>query len=173
MADVPDTIVLKRDRELEGREWNIWLRRGILTLIGALSIAALLNVFGQRTVTARADSPVADLTLDAPTTLRAGVLWQARFTIHAKQEIKDARLVLGGWARGQTINTIEPSPIGEASVDGRVGFDLGHVRVGHRYVLFMNFQTNPTYFGNARRTTDLYDGSTHLLAIDQSTTTYP
>jgi hypothetical protein len=173
MADIPDTIVLRRDRELEGRTWHIWIRRGILALIAAVSIAALLNVFGQRTTTARASSPLAELVLDAPTTLRAGLLWQARFTIEAKQEIKDARLVLGGWARGQTINTVEPSPLGEASADGRLSFDLGHVRLGHRYVLFMNFQVNPTYFGNASRTTDLYDGNTHLLSIGQSITTYP
>jgi hypothetical protein len=30
-----------------------------------------------------------------------------------------------GWGEGVTINTIEPSPVGEASRDGKLVFDLG------------------------------------------------
>ncbi len=174
MADIPDAIVLERDRELEGREWHIWIRRALVALIAALSIAALLNVFGQKAETARASAPGAELRLTAPTSVRAGLLWQARFEIHAVQEIKDARLVLGdGWASGHTINTIEPSPIGEASADGDLSFDLGHVRAGKRFILYMDFQTNPTTFGTRTRTTDLYDGATHLLSIDQDVAIFP
>jgi hypothetical protein len=174
MADIPDTVVLRRDLELRGREWHIWIRRGLVGLFAAISIAALANVFGQATEKVRASGPVADLTLDAPTTVRGGLLWQARFEIDAKTEVKDARLVLGrAWATGHTINTIEPSPIGEASAGGDLSFDLGHIRAGRHYTLFMDFQTNPTFFGVQHRTTDLYDGDTHLLSIDQSVTTFP
>jgi hypothetical protein len=174
MADIPDTIVLKRDRELEGRAWHIWIRRGVIALLTAMFIAALANVFGQQPEIANASAPGASLRLTAPTTVRGGLLWQARFEIDAIQEIKDARLVLGaGWVEGQTINTIEPSPIGEASANGDLSFDLGHVRAGHRFVLYMDFQTNPTTFGSRPRTTDLYDGTTHLLTIDQTVVVFP
>jgi len=174
MADVPDGIVLKRDRDLEGREWQGWVRRGLLALVAALSIAALANVFGQMPETARASSSVADLSIIAPTRLRGGLLWQGRFEIDAREEIKDARLVLGtAWAKEHTINTIEPSPLGEASANGDLSLDLGHIRAGHHYILFMDFQTNPTSLGSQKRTTDLYDGDTHLLAIEQDQIIFP
>jgi hypothetical protein len=174
VADIPDSIVLKRDRDLEGRGWHLWVRRGLLALVAALSIAAFANVFGQTSDTASASAPGVQLRLKAPTSLRGGLLWQAQFRIDATRELKDARLVLGkNWAAGQTINTIEPSPIGEASSNGDLSFDLGHVRAGSRYILYMDFQTNPTTFGTRPRTTTLYDGQTRLLSIDQSVTVYP
>jgi hypothetical protein len=174
MADIPDAIVLKRDLELQGRGWDIWVRRALVGLFAAFSIAALLNVFGQKAETATASGPGAELRLTAPTSVRGGLLWQARFEIDAVREIKDARLVLNeAWASGQTINTMVPSPISEASDDGKLSFDLGHVRAGRRYILFMDFQTNPTTFGTRSRTTTLYDGTTRLLSIDQSVTIYP
>jgi hypothetical protein len=40
MADVPDTIVLKRDRDLEGRKHEIWIRRGLFALLPLLSLVA-------------------------------------------------------------------------------------------------------------------------------------
>ena len=174
MADIPDRVVLRRDRDLQGREWHIWLRRGLVGVVAAMSIAALANVFGQKAETARATGAGAELRITAPTKVRGGLLWQSRFEIDAEQEIKDARLVLGeGWASGTTINTIEPSPLGEASVDGALSFDLGHVPAGRRYILFMDFQTNPTTFGTRTRTTDLYDGDRHLLSLDQDVVVYP
>ena len=43
-------------------------------------------------------------------------------------ELKQATLVLSqGWLEGNTINTIEPSPVGEASRNGSLSLDLGHV----------------------------------------------
>jgi hypothetical protein len=106
--------------------------------------------------------------------LRSGLLWEARFEIRASRELKDAILVLGtGWAEGMSINTVEPSPLGEASDDGKLSFDLGHIPAGRKYLLFMQFQTNPTNVGHRPRTADLYDGKTHLLGIDQTVTVFP
>ena len=174
MADIPDTIVLKRDRDLDGRTWHIWVRRGLLALIAAFSILGLANVFGQTAETATSRGPGVELHLTAPTSVRGGLLWQARFEIDAVNEIKDARLELGeGWGSGQTINTIEPSPLGRASSNGNLSFDLGHIRAGKRYVLYMDFQTNPTTLGTRTRTTDLYDGETHLLSLDQHIAIFP
>ena len=41
MADVPDTLVLKRDRDLEGRRNDIWIRRGLMALVAAVPVVAL------------------------------------------------------------------------------------------------------------------------------------
>ena len=119
MADIPDTIVLERDRDLVGRAWEIWLRRGLFALMPVLSVLALLNLFGQRPATKTVASDAATLKVYAPERVRSGLLFGARFTITAQREVKDATLVLHpGWLEGMTLNTIEPSPVGEASDNG-------------------------------------------------------
>ena len=174
MADAPDQIVLKRHRDLDGRRRDIWARRGLLTLFAAVPIVALFNVFGQRPATSRAASPAAALKVYAPTHLRGGLLYQARFHVFARHELKQATLVLGpGWAEQITINTIEPSPISEASRNGRLSFELGHIPAGDSFLLFMDFQVNPTNVGHRAATVDLYDGKTHLLAIRRQLTIFP
>ena len=45
MADIPDTIVLKRHRDLDGRSNEIWLRRGLFALVCLVPVLALLNIF--------------------------------------------------------------------------------------------------------------------------------
>jgi hypothetical protein len=98
----------------------------------------------------------------------------ARFTIDAEQELKDAQLVLDpGWAESITINTIEPSPVGEASRNGRLSFDLGHIPAGERYTLFIDFQVNPTNVGRRPQDVDLFDGEKQILHIDRVVTIYP
>ena len=52
-----------------------------------------------------------------------------------------------------TLNTLEPAPVGEASRDGRIALDLGHIPAGDEHVLFLHFQVNPTDVG--RRAADV------------------
>ena len=174
MTDVPDTIVLKRDRDLEGRGGEIWVRRGLFALVVLVPVLALFNVFGQRPTSARETSPEASLKVYAPTRIRGGLLYEARFTIRAKQEVKQATLVLEpGWLEGTTVNTIEPSPIGEGSHDGKLVLELGHVPAGQTYALFMQFQVNPTNVGHRSQDVELTDGETHLLTIHRDVTIFP
>jgi hypothetical protein len=159
VAGVPDTIVLKRDRDLDGRAWHIWVRRGILVLLGLVPLLALFNLFGQRPSTHSASAPAAKLELYAPTSVRGGLIYMARFTIHARADLKEATLVLDrGWAESFTINTIEPSPVGEASQDGRLSFDL---------------QVNPTNVGTHSQDVDLKDGDRQILTLDRSMKVFP
>src|SRR4051794_30805372 len=106
MADIPDAIVLKRDRDLEGRQHDIWIRRLLFGLIAAVPVIALFNVFGQHPDTRTVVGPAASTKIYAPDRLRGGLLFEARFHVTARQDIKDAYLVLGpGWAEGMSINT--------------------------------------------------------------------
>ncbi|HST13877.1 MAG TPA: hypothetical protein VLJ44_03370 [Gaiellaceae bacterium] len=175
MADVPDGIVLKRHRDLAGMRDTLWPRRIIVGAIGVFALLGLLNVFGQRPVTASADAPAASLKLNAPDHLRGGLLFSARFHITAHHDVKDAVLVLDqGWAEGMAINTIEPSPIGQASRGGKISLDLGHIPAGHAYVLYMQFQANATNLAWRRPAgVTLLDGSMRLLHIDRRVTIYP
>ena len=175
MADVPDAIVLKRDRDLEGRQNDIWVRRVLMALVAAIPVVALFNVFGQRPDTHTLVGPAASLKIYAPARLRAGLLYEARFHVTARQELKDAFLVLGpGWAEGMSINTIEPSPVSEASNAGRLSLELGHLPAGQSYILFMQFQVNPTTVAFGRRQTVwLTDGKTRLLTFSRHMTVFP
>jgi hypothetical protein len=176
MADVPDMLVLKRHRDLEGMyRSGIWVRRGVLALIACVAILALLNVFGQRPATARSEVATATLSVYAPTAIRGGDFMEARFHITAKHDLKKATLLLDpGWAEGMSINTIEPSPVGEASDDGRLSFELGHIPAGRSFILFMQFQVNPTNLAWHRpQDVTLLDGNRVVTHIDRTITVYP
>ena len=175
MADVPDALVLKRDRDLEGRENDIWVRRGLMTLIAAIPVIALFNVFGQRPDTNTVVSPTASMKIYAPSHLRGGLLYEARFHITAREDLKDAYLILGpGWAEGMQMNTIEPSPASETSDNGRLSFELGRIPAGQSHILFMQFQVDPTNVTFGReQTVELKDGKTQLLTFKRHVTIFP
>lgn len=137
-------------------------------------VLGLLDVFGQRPSTRRVDSGAATLEISAPRSLRGGLIFQSRFTIEARQELKDATLVLGpGWLDGLTVNTIEPSPVNEASRDGRLTLELGHLPAGAKYVLFVDYQVNPTTVGRRTQRVELDDGELPILSTHQTLTVFP
>jgi hypothetical protein len=174
-VDVPDQITIERHRDLEGRTSGIWVRRGLFAVIAIVDILALLDVFGQRPATVRTDVPAAIVSVYAPTAVRGGDLWEARFHITAKQDIGRATLELDpGWAEGMSLNTIEPSPLIETSDNGRLSFDLGHIAAGKSFILFMQFQVNPTNVAWHRpQNVEIDDGSRVVATLHRSITVFP
>jgi hypothetical protein len=174
VADTPDGIVLKRHRDLEGLHNLIWVRRAFLALLVAIVLLGLANVFGQRPGGTHVTSPAADLEVYAPARVRSGVLFEARFTIRARRDLKRPALLLSpGWGEGMSMNTVEPSPLGQGSRNGDFLFTLGHIPEGHVYRLFLQFQVNPTNVGKRRQDVALYDGNTRLLTVHHSITVWP
>jgi hypothetical protein len=174
VADIPDTIVLKRDRDLEGRAWEIWVRRGLFLLLPVVALLGLLNLFGQRPSTSAAAAGGATLKVYAPARVRGGLIYEARFRINARRDLKQATLVLSpGWLESMTLNTMEPSPVDEASDNGRLSLDLGHIPAGGSYLLFMQFQTNPTNVGHRDASVTLKDGNQTLLRLHRTVTIFP
>ncbi len=174
MSSAPDSLVLRRHRDLEGRRGEVWVRRGLLTLVGVVPLLALFNLFGQRPSSTTVAAGPAELALYAPSRVRGGLLWEARFTVTARSELKDAVLELDrGWLEGMTINTIEPSPVGEGSHDGKLVLDLGHVPAGQRHVVYLQFQVNPTNIGHRPQGVRLYDGARLLATLHRAITVFP
>jgi hypothetical protein len=174
MPQIPDTIVLRRDRDLEPRRNDIWVRRGLFALVCVVPILALFNVFGQRPESSSAAAPAARLSVLAPAHVRGGLLYQARFRISARQKLDQAALVLDrGWLEGLTINTVEPSPVSESSEDGKLGLDLGSLPRGRSYVLYIDFQVNPTNVGRQDQSATLYDGDRALVTLHRTLTVFP
>jgi hypothetical protein len=174
MASPPASLDLKRHGDLAGREGMVWIRRTLIALLCLIPILALLNVFGQRPHTHRGDAPAAAMKVYSPLHLRSGLYFEARFSIHALQDVKNATLLLSsGWLEGMTLNTIEPGPIGEASRDGSIAMELGHIPAGKTHLLFLHFQVNPTNIGRRDQSVDLYDGETKLFHIARTVTVWP
>jgi hypothetical protein len=174
MAQAPDTIVLERDRDLVGRANEIWVRRALFALVCVVPILALLNFFGQHPSRTTTSATAARLQVYAPARVRSGLLYEARFHITARRTLHHAVLVLDpGWLEGMTVNTIEPSPVGETSVDGSLALDLGRIPSGQSYLLFMQFQVNPINVGHRHQTVQLYDGNRRLLVLHRTITIFP
>jgi hypothetical protein len=174
VASAPDQLTLKRHRDLVGRESRPYARWALLTLLGLLCLLGLLNAFGQRPQTHTASANGAELEVYSPERLRSGLFFMSRFTIRAERELESATLLLDpGWVEGITLNTLVPSPVGEANRDGKIVFDLGHVRAGTEHVFFLHFQVNPTEVGRRPQDVALLDGETPLLHIDRTVTIYP
>jgi hypothetical protein len=173
VADIPDQLVLKVARDREGRR-DVTARRIALAALVVVLALGLLNVFGQRPATTAADADAATLEVYAPERVRGGLFYEARFTIEAREEVEEATLVLdSGWAEGITINTVAPGPIGEASRDGRLAFELGRIPAGQKHVLFLQLQVNPTNVGHRGQDVELYDGDELLATIDRTITVWP
>jgi hypothetical protein len=173
-VSVPDGIVLTRDRDLAGRRGEIWVRRGLFLLLPLVAVVALLNVFGQRPAALSKSADAASVKVYAPTRVRSGDLYEARFNVTARHDLKDARLELGsGWLESMSINSIEPQPEKETSENGSLRLDLGPLAAGESHLLFIYFQANPTNVGHRATPVDLFDGDQHVLRIDRSVTVFP
>jgi len=174
MDDVPERLDLDRHRELASVGFHRPIRYIALGLIVAIVLAGALNVFGQHPATLTATSAKASMEIYAPTRLRGGLLYMARFTIYAHQPLTHAVLQLGpGWAEGQQMNTIEPSPAAQTSRNGSLLFTLGSIPEGEHYTLYLEFQVNPTNVGHRSADTILYNADTRLLTIKRKLTVFP
>jgi hypothetical protein len=170
----PEGLTLRHHRDLEGREKRPLARRVVLAVIGIFLALGVLNVFGQRPDTAVASGDGVELEVYSPTSVRSGLYFMSRFTISAERELERAALVLDpGWLEGMTLNTLEPSPIGEANRDGRLALELGRIPAGSKHVFFLHFQVNPTNVGRRAQDVELLDGERRLLHVDRTVTVYP
>ena len=149
MGDALELIRAHREVTKRPDPYGLWVRRFFMALLTALIVLALLNVFGQRATDAVADNSAATLRVHSPTTVRGGLLFQAKITITAKESLPGAQLILShGWIDGLTQNTQEPSPSNETSgPGGSLVFDIGSLNAGQSYTQYLEYQVNPTSIG--------------------------
>jgi hypothetical protein len=173
VADVPDELVLNVARDREGKR-DIAFRRIAVSILLVFLALGLFNLFGQHPSATTAEAATANLEVYAPERVRGGLYYEARFRVDAIRELQEATLVLDpGWAEGITINTVEPSPVSEASRDGRLVFELGRIPAGQKHVFFLQLQVNPTNVGHRSQDVQLYDGGELLATVDRSVTVFP
>jgi hypothetical protein len=174
VADLPSGIDLARHRDFEGRNLGQWLRHGYLILLTAFVVVALLNVFGESSSTSSATSSAATLTMKAPQRLRGGLLYQAKFEIHAIKELKAPVLVLDdGWFDQTTINAVEPEPAGATSDAGHLKYRFDPLSPGRTMTVYIDMQANPTNIGSHDAAVALDDGGRRLVSIDRTQLNLP
>ena len=165
---------MKHDRDLVDRERRPIVRRVLIAVLAAILVLGLFNLFGQQVDPSSAETGAARLEVSAPTKVRGGIFFQARFRIQAVEEIANATVVLHpDWLEDITLNTVEPSPVGEASRDGRIALELGRIPAGDEHLLYLHFQVNPTALGKRSQDVDLYDGGRLLLSLDRDAIVWP
>lgn len=174
MSDLPAGIELGRHRDFEGRELGQWLRRGFLLLLGIFVIAALFDAFGQVPSTTTAEGQAATLKMTAPSRVRGGLYYQAKFEIQANQPLAAPTLALqSGWYDETTVNTVEPEP--EETTSNPTGVELHYpaLSAGETLVVYINLQANPNNIGSHEGGVTLYDGKRPIAAIDRTQVDFP
>jgi hypothetical protein len=173
VAPLPEGLTVERNRDLSPIP-ELVARWGFFAVLALVFVLALAGVLGQSPDHSLAVAPAAELEVSAPTNLRGGLFFQGRFTIRAREEIDHATLVLErGWLESMHINTIVPAPVSEASRDGRLALDFGHVAAGDEIVAYLQFQVNPTNLGRRSQDVALYDDTRLLASAERTVTIYP
>jgi hypothetical protein len=171
---VPEGLTLEHHRDLAGRERRPIVRNVLLGLVCLFLLLGLANVFGQVPSVSTAETTTARLEVKAPRTIRGGLYFQARYKVEAVEEIEEGILVLDpDWLEDITLNTVEPSPIGEASRDGKIALELGRIPAGDEYILYLHYQVNPTATGSRSQNVELYDGEQLLATIERNAFVWP
>jgi hypothetical protein len=175
MQDLPGDLDPRRDRELEGRGRHQWQRRAGLVVLGALVLAAVFNVFGQREVESNAAAPAASLQVIAPEHLRPGVIFEGQFRVEAREALAQPTIVLApGWLDSITLNSLEPAPKDERSrPDGSLALLFPAMPAGGAMTFNTMWQVNPTAYGHKSADVTLLDGDREIAHLDRTTTIYP
>lgn len=174
VTDVVQSLDLGRTRDLRGRHWHPWVRRGLLGVLAIPVLLAATGALGQPTRTLQATGTQARLQVELPDALRGGLLWRTRISVRTDATVRYPRLVLGpGFAHGMQINTIEPSPMSEASRGPQVVLSYDALQPGDELVVYLQFQVNPTTVGDQDMTVELDDATTPVARIAHTTTVLP
>ncbi len=144
--------------------------RALTALLLAFVVAALFNVFGQRTVTQAATRNGTTMTVTTPHTVRDGLIFQTRIDIATDRALKHPELVLGsGWFDGTTLNSMEPGATSENPRGSGVGFTYPALAAGGHMSVFLEWNANPTHPAwNRRQTIQLFDSG--RLVVDRTVT---
>jgi hypothetical protein len=162
------------EREPRSAVSGLWVRRAVLTVLGLVALAGLLNRFGQHPAETTARVPAATLRLSAPEHVRGGLFFQSRLDIRAAQAIDHPRIVLDpGWVEGMQVNSIEPAPVGEASRDGRVVLSYDALAAGDVLRVWFQFEVNPTNVGHRSYAVELDDSERPVARLAPSITALP
>jgi hypothetical protein len=174
VGELPGHLQPDRHRDLRGRDSAPWVRRAYLLVLSVFVVLALFDVFGQKPSTATSREPNATLSVESPTRLRGGLLYQVRITVQSRVAIDHPRIVLSPeWFEGMTLNTTEPAAESEGTREGAVTFTFPALGPGDSLVFFTEWQVNPTTVDSRTADVELDDGSTPITRVSRDLTIFP
>jgi hypothetical protein len=162
------------DTSPRGVAVGMWARRALMSLFAVFAALGLVGVFGQRTSEHATSSASATLRLTSPSAVRGGLFFESRVEVRALRAIDHPRFVLErGWLEGMQVNSVEPSPVGEASREGRLVLSYDGLDEGDRLVVWFQFEVNPTNVGHRSYGLELDDGGTPITRVGHHITIFP
>jgi hypothetical protein len=165
---------LSAERHLDGPDRSVAVRRVVLLLLLAAVVAALLDVVGQRPTTSKTRSTAAEMSVQAPSRLRSGLIFQVRVDVTANRDIQKPTLVFDkGWWESMTLNAGAPDPTQWSSKGGRVALAYDRLAAGQAMTDWLYFQVNPTNVGHRSEDVRLYDGGRLIAKVNRDVTIFP
>ena len=150
-----------------------WLVVSLLTLFALLGLA---NVFGQNPTHSTGTGDVATLDVSAPNRLRGGVFYQGRFSIHAKQEIAKATLLLdSGWFESMHIkHATHRSRLAPPTATGSWCWTTAmSLRATRSLSRGCSSRSTRRIVGHRSQGVELHDEDVPLAAVDRDVTIFP
>jgi hypothetical protein len=173
---LPAGLSRGRDVDLRGRGGHVWIRRTGIGLLGAVSVAALIGMFGQQPSACTTSAPAATLTVHEPDRVRLGLLFQATIVIRARDDIDTPRLRLApGWFEELQLKTVEPAPADERPAPGGDGveWEFPPLRARDVLIVWLQYQANPAAPGVRDRSVVLFDGDRGIGVVRRELTVLP
>jgi hypothetical protein len=172
---IPRGLSKRTHQDLEGRGAEVWIRRILLAALAAFILLGLLSIFGQHSTVVRAGGPGGTLTIESPDALRGGLVYQTKVTVTpGPNGVKEPKLVLSsGYLDGLTMNTMEPSPTEEKSVDGALVLSFGALEPDDTLTVWIDYQVNPTTVGARTQEMTLRDGERTVARASRRMEVYP
>ncbi len=167
-------LELARHRDLVGRREH-WGRRAVTAVLVVFVLLAAANQFGQQPSTSRAATANASMTVSTPSRLREGLIFQTRVDLTAGRTLARPSLTLsGGWFDGVTLNSVQPSPMSQASAGPGVVFTFPTLPAGRRMTVWFEWSVNPPTVAWQRGVQiTLAARATPLLTLHRSVTIFP
>ena len=78
-----------------------------------------------------------------------------------------------GWWDSMSENSMEPNPSSQTNLDGRVVLSYNTLAAGHKLIVWLYFQVNPTNVGKRSEDVELNDGSHPITSVHRSLTIFP
>jgi hypothetical protein len=171
---VLEGLEVDRHRNLVGRRSSPWVRRTVMTIVAAICLAGLLNVFGQRATKSDARGGGVRMQVIAPPALKTGDVFQLRLRVTAPAGIKSPKVVLWpGLLDGLTINTITPDASTQLSRNGATALSYDKLDPGDTLDIFIQVQVNSTAHGRHKWRVDIDDNTDHLLTWTKTVPIFP
>jgi hypothetical protein len=112
--------------------------------------------------------------VQSPDNLRGGLIFQARFTMTARERLAKPTLILErGWFESMSVNSIVPDAPQQDARDGLLLLTYPPLPAGSSRIVWIYFQVNPTNLGRRSQDVVLADGSRRLVTVHRSVMVWP